>query len=140
MEKFLVKIEKSCFFCDSFPGCPIHVKMGRALEAFDGYKIKALYYALSEVCEFFGKYREDPEVVSRYIEQSTLRRIVKAAEQGKVIALGKISQNGVGSETKSVFLQGIYDTEEEERFATKDMDIVPIRRLNSVSSSAPALK
>ena len=139
METSLVRMEKTCLLCSHFPGCLIYLKMGRALETFDEHKIKALYYTLAEVCEFFGTYKEDPYIKSRAVEYGILRRITEAAEQGKVIVIGKINENGVGSRIRSVFLQGVYDTEEEAQIFSKDMDVIPIKRLSRDPSfvSAP---
>jgi len=139
METSLVKMERTCLLCSHFPGCPIYLKMGRALETFDEHKIKALYYTLAEVCEFFGTYKEDPYIKSRSVEYGMLRRITEAAEQGKIIVIGKINENGTGSRVVSVFLQGIYDTEEEAQIFTKDMDVVRMKELSRNPSlvSAP---
>ena len=135
METYLARIERTCFSCSSFPGCPVFLKMGRALETFDEHKIKALYYTLSEVCESLGRYKEDPYVKSEAVEYGMLRKIAEAAEQGKVIAIGKIRENGAGSRIASVFLQGIYDTLEEAQAFTRDMDVVPLKVLSRNPSS-----
>lgn len=140
METALTVTEKTCLLCQSYPGCPIHLSMGRALEVFDdaGKKLKALYWVLPEVCGVFGNYREDEYVKSEKVEYGLLKKIVVAAEEGKIVAIGKICKNGAGSEIVSAFLQGIYDTPEVARAFTKDMNVVLTESLNRRPAVAPA--
>ena len=136
MEMDLVKTEKTCLLCKSFPSCLVFLKMGRALETFDGPKIKALYYTLSEVCDSLGNYQEDPYVKNRVIEYGMLRRIVEALEENKIISIGRIREDGTGSRIASVFLQSIYNTQEEAEIFTAGMDVSLIKAASRQPSLA----
>lgn len=132
-----MELKKTCLLCAKFSGCLVPAKICRALEAFDGPKVEALYHVLPELCESLERYQEDPYVKSEVAEFGMLKKIAEAAVQGKVVAIGIISENGKGSRITSVFVQGIYDSKGEAEAFTRDLNVVRVADLNLVPSPVP---